>query len=130
MAGYRIGLTIAPIMPVPEWRQGYGDLLASVADALADVPDLDLTVECITHRFTAISKDVLTGWYPKTKLEMDEPQSHAQVRQVRLGQVRLSEGHDVRAPVVVRGRTRSGPARRPPPVLDVTDAVGSVPWDD
>ena len=73
MAGYRIGLTIAPIMPIPEWREGYGALLASVDDAVADVPDLDLTVECITHRFTAVSKDVLTGWYPKTKLEMDEP---------------------------------------------------------
>ena len=72
MAGYRVGLTIAPIMPVPEWRQGYGDLLGSVAVALGDVPDLDLTVECITHRFTAISKDVLTEWYPRTQLEMDE----------------------------------------------------------
>ncbi|MCV7010840.1 radical SAM protein [Mycolicibacterium madagascariense] len=73
LAGYRIGLTIAPIMPVPDWREGYGALLADVAEAVADVPDLDLTVECITHRFTAISKDVLTGWYPRTKLEMDEP---------------------------------------------------------
>lgn len=34
--------------------------------------DLDLTVECITHRFTANSKDVLLGWYPRTQLEMDE----------------------------------------------------------
>lgn len=72
LAGYRVGLTIAPIMPIPQWRDGYGDLLRSVADAVADVPDLDLTVECITHRFTAASKDVLTGWYPRTKLEMDE----------------------------------------------------------
>ena len=48
-------------------------VMASAAEAVADVPDLDLTVECITHRFTAISKDVLTGWYPRTKLEMDEP---------------------------------------------------------
>jgi spore photoproduct lyase len=72
LAGYRVGLTIAPIMPIPRWRDGYGDLLRSVADAVADVPDLDLTVECITHRFTATSKDVLTGWYPRTKLEMDE----------------------------------------------------------
>jgi spore photoproduct lyase len=36
------------------------------------VDDLDLTVECITHRFTAASKEVLTGWYPRTKLDMDE----------------------------------------------------------
>jgi spore photoproduct lyase len=72
LAGYRVGLTIAPIMPIPDWREGYGRLLADVADAVADVPDLDLTVECITHRFTAGSKDVLTSWYPRTKLEMDE----------------------------------------------------------
>ncbi len=72
LAGYRVGLTIAPIMPIPEWRDGYGALLRDVAAAVADVPDLDLTVECITHRFTAGSKDVLLGWYPRTKLDMDE----------------------------------------------------------
>ncbi len=31
-----------------------------------------LTVECITHRFTAAGKDVLLGWYPRTNLEMNE----------------------------------------------------------
>ncbi|MET0475084.1 MAG: spore photoproduct lyase family protein [Mycobacterium sp.] len=72
MAGYRIGLTIAPIMPIPQWREGYGALLRDVADAVADLPDVDLTVECITHRFTEKSKDVLTGWYPNTKLDLSE----------------------------------------------------------
>jgi spore photoproduct lyase len=48
LAGYRVGLTIAPIMPIPDWRSGYADLLRAVADAVADVPDVDLTVECIT----------------------------------------------------------------------------------
>ena len=71
-AGYRIGLTIAPIMPIPDWREGYGRLLDDVAEAVGDLPAVDLTVECITHRFTDASKDVLTGWYPNTKLEMDE----------------------------------------------------------
>jgi spore photoproduct lyase len=47
-------------------------LLQDVAVALSDLGDVDLTVECITHRFTAGSKDVLLGWYPRTKLEMDE----------------------------------------------------------
>jgi spore photoproduct lyase len=70
--GYRVGLTIAPIMPVPQWRVVYRDLLQDVAAAVADVPDLDLTVECITHRFTKSSKGVLLDWYPRTKLEMDE----------------------------------------------------------
>ncbi|MHA0287745.1 spore photoproduct lyase family protein [Mycobacterium sp. C3-094] len=71
-AGYPVGLTIAPIMPIPDWRNSYGALMRSVADATAEIADLDLTVECITHRFTAASKDVLTSWYPRTKLEMDE----------------------------------------------------------
>ena len=47
-------------------------LIRDVATAVSDVDDVDLTVECITHRFTAGSKDVLLGWYPRTKLEMDE----------------------------------------------------------
>lgn len=37
-----------------------------------DLPGVDLTVECITHRFTADCKDVLLGWYPRTKLDMEE----------------------------------------------------------
>jgi spore photoproduct lyase len=36
------------------------------------VPDLDLTTELITHRFTPKSKEILLGWYPRTQLEMDE----------------------------------------------------------
>jgi spore photoproduct lyase len=74
LAGYRVGLTVAPVMPVPDWRASYGRLLDHVATATADVPDLDLTVEIITHRFTPGSKDVLLGWYPRTRLEMDEEQ--------------------------------------------------------
>jgi spore photoproduct lyase len=72
LAGYRVGLTIAPIMPVPDWRTQYGELLDDVAAALSGVPDLDLTAEIITHRFTPSSKEVLLGWYPNTRLEMDE----------------------------------------------------------
>lgn len=72
LAGYRVGLTIAPIMPIPQWRNAYGGLLGDVAAAVADVPDLDLTVECITHRFTEKSKEILLGWYPNTKLDMAE----------------------------------------------------------
>jgi spore photoproduct lyase len=71
-AGYPIGLTIAPIMPVEDWRSEYAALLDDVATATAGVPDLDLTVEMITHRFTPKSKAVLLDWYPRTQLEMDE----------------------------------------------------------
>jgi spore photoproduct lyase len=70
-AGYPVGLTIAPIMPVDDWRAEYGALLDGAAAELDGVAELDLTVECITHRFTPTSKQVLEGWYPRTKLEMD-----------------------------------------------------------
>lgn len=72
VAGFPVGLTVAPIMPLGDWRAQYGELLAGVADALAAVPDLDLTIEAITHRFTTPSKDVLQAWYPRTKLDLDE----------------------------------------------------------
>ncbi|MGK5523096.1 spore photoproduct lyase family protein, partial [Micromonospora sp. URMC 107] len=70
--GYPVGLTVAPIMPLPGWREQYGELLDAVAGAVAGVPELDLTAELITHRFTPGSKEVLLGWYPRTRLEMDE----------------------------------------------------------
>jgi spore photoproduct lyase len=74
LAGYPVGLTIAPVMPVPGYAAEYGTLLDQVATALDDVDDLDLTAEIITHRFTPASKDVLLSWYPQTKLEMEEDQ--------------------------------------------------------
>jgi spore photoproduct lyase len=69
-AGYPVGLTIAPIMPVDGWQEQYGALLDAVAAAVP--AGTDLTVECITHRFTPNSKATLTEWYPRTRLEMDE----------------------------------------------------------
>jgi len=77
LAGYRVGLTVAPVMPVPDWRASYARMLDDVAAATSDVPDLDLTVEIITHRFTPGSKEVLLQWYPRTQLEMDEEQRSA-----------------------------------------------------
>lgn len=74
LAGYPVGLTIAPIMPLPDWQAEYGQLLADAAVALDGVPNTDLTVELISHRFTPGSKDVLREWYPGSALEMDEEQ--------------------------------------------------------
>ncbi|WP_239082609.1 spore photoproduct lyase family protein [Actinoplanes teichomyceticus] len=70
--GYPVGVTIAPIIAVPDWQAHYGELLDAVAAAVGDVPGLDLTAELITHRFTPGSKEVLLGWYPRTRVEMDE----------------------------------------------------------
>ncbi|WP_263384852.1 SPL family radical SAM protein [Granulicella arctica] len=72
LAGYPIGLTIAPIMPVENWQSQYTELLTAVAKAVEGVAALDLTVELITHRFTPGSKEVLIGWYPKTSLDLRE----------------------------------------------------------
>ncbi|MBB5692535.1 SPL family radical SAM protein [Muricoccus pecuniae] len=74
LAGYRIGLTVAPILNLPDWREAYDALLADCAAALAGAPDPDLTVELITHRFTEGSREVLQGWYPGSGLEMDPAQ--------------------------------------------------------
>ena len=69
-AEYRIGLTIAPIIAADGWRVAYASLIADVAAALAGVPDPDLTVELITHRYTPGSKAVLESWYPGSALDM------------------------------------------------------------
>jgi spore photoproduct lyase len=47
-------------------------MLRLVENEISGVRGLDMTVELITHRFTPGSKDVLQGWYPASKLEMDE----------------------------------------------------------
>jgi spore photoproduct lyase len=73
-AGYRVGVTVAPIMPVPGWQQAYGELLDAIAATLDGVTDPDLTIELITHRFTPASREVLLQWYPGTRLEMDPGQ--------------------------------------------------------
>ena len=73
-AGYRIGLTIAPILPIPDWAAQYDRLMADCAAALDGIPDPDLTVELITHRFTESSRKILRGWYPGSRLEMEDAQ--------------------------------------------------------
>jgi spore photoproduct lyase len=68
--GYPVGAVIAPIMPIPDWRAAYTDLLDRLADALDF--ECDLNAEFISHRFTPGSKDVLLSWYPNTSLDLDE----------------------------------------------------------
>ena len=71
-AGYRVGLTVAPIQPLEGWREQYARLFEDAARALEGAPNLDLTAELITHRFTPKSKGVLQGWYPGTSLDLAE----------------------------------------------------------
>jgi spore photoproduct lyase len=68
-AGYKVGLTIAPIIAAPGWEEAYGELLTDIGRAL-DGLDPDLTVELITHRYTESSKAVLDSWYPGSALDM------------------------------------------------------------
>ena len=72
LAGYPVGLTVAPIMPVEGWREEYRSLFTAVAAAMEGVDAVDLTAELITHRFTPSSKEVLVGWYPHTTLDLRE----------------------------------------------------------
>ena len=72
LAGYPIGLTVAPILPLPLWQQEYDQLFADVARALDGTGAAPPTAELITHRFTAKSKGVLAIWYPGSGLDMDE----------------------------------------------------------
>ncbi|WBH17224.1 SPL family radical SAM protein [Sphingomonas radiodurans] len=70
LAGYPIGLTIAPIIAADGWEAAYATLLEEAAASLANVPGVDLTIELITHRFTAGSKAILDSWYPGSALDM------------------------------------------------------------
>ena len=69
-AGYLMGLTIAPIIAAEGWREAYGGLIADIARALESAPNPDLTIELITHRYSAGSKAVLDSWYPGSSLDM------------------------------------------------------------
>ena len=68
--GYPIGIVLAPIMPIPDWKDHYMKLLQDVKASLNF--DCDLTFELITHRFTPGSRDVLLSWYPNTSLDFTE----------------------------------------------------------
>ncbi|MDO6414108.1 radical SAM protein [Sphingomonas sp. BIUV-7] len=72
LAGYPVGLTIAPIIAAIGWEAAYIALIEDAAAALADIPTLDLTVELITHRFNAGSKAMLESCYPGSALDMTD----------------------------------------------------------
>ncbi|WP_299057091.1 spore photoproduct lyase family protein [uncultured Nocardioides sp.] len=91
--GYPVGLTVAPVMPLPGWQDEYAALLDDAAAALAGVPGVDLTVELITHRFTEASRKVLLSWYPGTRLDLDE--SHRTQKRSKFGGVKYVYPTDV-----------------------------------
>ena len=68
--GYPVGIVIAPIMAIADWRDRYNSLFDKIERAMN--LECDLTFELITHRFTPKSKEVLQTWYPKSKLDLTE----------------------------------------------------------
>ncbi|RNI29180.1 SPL family radical SAM protein [Rufibacter latericius] len=68
--GYKVGLVIAPIMPVPDWEAHYTHLLDRLEQTL-DFP-CEITFELISHRFTPGSKALLQEWYPNTQIDFEE----------------------------------------------------------
>lgn len=90
---YPVGLVIAPIMPIDDWRTHYRQLLEEAQQAL-DFP-CDLSFELITHRFTPASKDVLREWYPKSGLDMNE--ATRRVKQNRFGSTKYVYRHETMA---------------------------------
>jgi spore photoproduct lyase len=97
-AGYRVGLTIAPIFAVAGFQEVYGELLHEVARALEGLQP-DLTVELITHRFTDGSRAVLQNWYPRSKLSLTL--DHRTQKRTRFGAVK----HVYDAPTMAELRT-------------------------
>ena len=89
--GYPVGAVIAPIMPVPDWKEIYTGLLNNMQQQLDFNPDL--TFELISHRFTPGSKDVLMGWYPNTSLDMNE--ENRSVKRNKFGGVKYVYSKDI-----------------------------------
>ncbi len=121
-AGYPIGLVIAPIMPIPDWKSHYGQLLDATEQSLAGVADLDLTFELITHRFTPGSKNILLNWYPKTKLDLDESTRSAKRNKFGGTKYVYPSRHDGRVETLVRARAGSPLSARPTALLDVKNS--------
>ncbi|RDC62845.1 SPL family radical SAM protein [Adhaeribacter pallidiroseus] len=68
--GYKVGIVLAPIMPLPDWQDQYTYLLDRLEQALNF--SCEVTFELITHRFTPGSKALLQEWYPNTSIDFDE----------------------------------------------------------
>lgn len=67
---YPVGVVLAPIIPIDNWKQHYSILLKEISEAIGFASDLSF--ELITHRYTEGSRNLLQQWYPNTRLDMTE----------------------------------------------------------
>ncbi|HHY95761.1 MAG TPA: spore photoproduct lyase [Firmicutes bacterium] len=67
--GYPIGLIVAPIFLYPGWDKDYDELARLIASEIREIP---LTLEFISHRFTARAKALILARSPGTALPMNE----------------------------------------------------------
>ena len=84
LAGYPVGLTIAPVMPVAELADGVRRAARRRGGGARRRPRprpdrRDRSPTASPRR----ARTCCSGWYPRTKLEMDEDAAHAEAQQVR-----------------------------------------------
>ncbi len=79
-AGYKTGFLIAPIFIYEDWEQEYEELVKKIGKSL-NTRGQGLSLELITHRFTARAKNIIEEVYPGTELPMNEEE-----RQFKYGQ--------------------------------------------
>jgi spore photoproduct lyase len=131
-AGYPVGLTIAPIMPLPDWREEYGQLVDLVVDAVRDVPGPRPHRRAHHPPLHARQQGGAARLVPAHQARDGRGLPHPEARQVRRGEVRLPQGAHARAARLVRADARRAPARLPRPLLDLSCGRSRVsatgPW--
>jgi spore photoproduct lyase len=71
-AGYPIGFLIAPVFIYDNWKEEYHDLLLKLSRELPKDLKVPVTFEIISHRYTAIAKNIILQAFPKSELPMRE----------------------------------------------------------
>jgi spore photoproduct lyase len=69
LCGYKIGIMIAPVFCYDGWQKDYLLLLEQIKNAL---PQIQLTFEVVTHRYTQSAKANIYKLFPNSSLDMDD----------------------------------------------------------
>lgn len=79
--GYPVGFIVAPLFVFPGWEAEYEELARLIESRMYPLPHHRLTLELISHRFTARAKNTILARNPVSELPMSE-----QDRVIRRGQ--------------------------------------------